>query len=270
LPLLNGDDDKLKQALLQVFENALDAMPRGGTLTIETRNVTVDAEEAQRHPSFKPGTYILLAVSDTGGGIGKEDMPYIIEPFFTTKEQGHGTGLGLSMVYGIVKQSGGWIYVYSEKDHGTTFTIYLPRVRGPLTMAEGAAEPESPRGSEIILVVEDDDTVRKLTCHVLRKHGYQVIEAANGGDALAVCEKQQSPIALLVSDVVMPRMSGPELATRLKALHPEMKILYTSGYTDAAVVRHGLSEETMNFLQKPFTPSQLTRKVRDVLDQSGA
>ena len=137
-------------------------------------------------------------------------------------------------------------------------------------MADGAAEPENPRGSEIILVVEDDDTVRKLTCHVLRKHGYQVIEAANGGDALAVCEKQQSPIALLVSDVVMPRMSGPELATSLKALHPEMKILYTSGYTDAAVVRHGLSEETMNFLQEPFTPSQLTRKVRDVLDQSDA
>ena len=267
---VKADPGQLDQVLVNLAVNARDAMPRGGKLTIETGNVTVDAEEAQRHPSFKAGTYILLAVSDTGAGIAKEDMPYIFEPFFTTKDQGQGTGLGLSMVYGIVKQSGGWIWAYSEKDHGTTFKIYLPRVRGPLTVTDGAAEPESPRGTEIILVVEDDDTVRKLTCHVLRKHGYQVIEAANGADALVVCEKQQSAIALLVSDVVMPRMSGPELATRLKTLHPEMKILYTSGYTDAAVVRHGLSEETMNFLQKPFTPKQLTRKVRDVLDQSGS
>ena len=269
LARIKADPGQLDQVLVNLAVNARDAMPRGGKLTIETRNVTVDAEEAQRHPSFQPGTYVLLAVSDTGAGIADKDMPYIFEPFFTTKGQGQGTGLGLSMVYGIVKQSGGWIWAYSEPGRGTTFKIYLPRVEARLTPVDPAAEPDSPRGSETILVVEDDETVRKLTCHVLRKHGYEVMEASNGGEALLTCEAHREPIPLLISDVVMPRMSGPELAARLQTLHPEMRVLYTSGYTDAAVVRHGLSEDTMWFLQKPFTPSQLARKVRDVLDHPG-
>jgi signal transduction histidine kinase len=266
---VKADPGQLDQVLVNLAVNARDAMPRGGRLTIETHNVTIDDREAQRHASFPPGAYVLLAVSDTGIGIDKEILPHIFEPFFTTKEAGQGTGLGLSMVYGIVKQSGGWIWASSEMGHGTTFKIYLPRVDAPITFVQPSTEPESPRGTETVLVVEDEETVRRLTSHILRRHGYDVIEASNGGEALLACERHVVPIPLVITDVVMPGMSGPELAARLKKLHPEMKALYTSGYADAAVVEHGLREGMTSFLQKPFTAGELTRKVRDMLDDPG-
>jgi two-component system cell cycle sensor histidine kinase/response regulator CckA len=264
---VKADPGQLDQVIVNLAVNARDAMPQGGKLTIETRNVAIEQRDAQRHVSFQPGSYVLIAISDSGVGMNADILPHIFEPFFTTKEQGKGTGLGLSMVYGIVKQSGGWIWVYSEPGHGTTVKVYLPRVEPPLTeVEERPAEIESPRGGETILVVEDEEAVRKLTCHILRKYGYDVIETANGGEALLTCERHVLPIPLLLTDVVMPRMSGPALAARLRQLHPEMKVLYTSGYTDAAVVDRGLLDQSVSFLQKPFTPSELGRKVREVLD----
>jgi len=263
---VKADPGQLDQVIVNLAVNARDAMSGGGRLTIETRNVTIDDAGAQRHPSFRPGPYVLLAFSDTGSGMSAETLPHIFEPFFTTKEQGKGTGLGLAMVYGIVKQSDGWIWVDSEPGCGTTFRIYLPRVEEPVAEAEPPAAIDHQRGNETVLVVEDDESVRKLTCHALRKFGYEVLEAGNGGEALLLCEKREQPIPLLMTDVVMPGMSGPQLSARLKQLHPEMKVLYTSGYTDAAVVRHGLLNESLAFLQKPFTPTELASKVREVLD----
>jgi PAS domain S-box-containing protein len=263
---VKADPGQLDQVILNLAINGRDAMAGGGKLTIETRNVWIDDAAAERHPSFRAGAYVMLALSDTGCGIGADVLPRIFEPFFTTKAQGRGTGLGLSMVYGIVKQSGGWIWVYSEPGHGTTFQIYLPRVD------EAATAPLHPplvapgQGTESVLVVEDEDAVRKLTCYALKRLGYVVLEAANGADALRVCEQRAEPIALLITDVIMPGMSGPQLVSRLSALHPEMKVLYTSGYTDSAVVHHGALHDTGAFLQKPFTPSELGRKVREVLD----
>ena len=191
----------------------------------------------------------------------------VFEPFFTTKEKGKGTGLGLSTVYGIVKQSGGNIWIYSEPGQGTTFKIYLSRVDEPLEELEEKAEVKGiPRGSETILVVEDEEEVLKLTVQILRGQGYAVLEAPHGDDALLVCEQHEGPIHLMVTDVVMPNMSGRELAKRLKAFHPEMKVLYMSGYTDNAIVHHGVLEKGMNYIQKPFTIEGLARKVREVLD----
>jgi CheY-like chemotaxis protein len=210
---------------------------------------------------------VRIAVSDTGHAIDPKVLPHIYEPFFTTKEPGKGTGLGLSTVYGIVKQSGGFIRVSSEIGHGTTFEIYLPQIdeeAGAGTPAPPIAEPA--RGSETVLVVEDDEAVRKFTCAALRRLGYQVLEAVNAGEALLACERRREPISLLVTDVVMPHMSGPQLAARLQGVQPTMRVLYTSGYTDDAVVRHGLLDQSMAFLQKPFAASALGRKVRDVLD----
>jgi len=253
--------------IINLAVNARDAMPRGGRLTLETANVEIGADDSQRHESFAPGSYVRLAISDTGHAIDPQIMPLIFEPFFTTKEQGRGTGLGLSMVYGIVKQSGGWIWVYSEAGHGTTFKIYLPRIDEPVTRTDEPHDAETSRGSETILVVEDDEAVRRLTSQTLRKHGYQVLEAANGGEALLHCERHPEPIPLMITDVMMPQMSGPTLAARLQQMQPAMKVIYTSGYTDDAVVRHGLLQQSMAFLQKPFAPSTLARKVREVLDE---
>jgi two-component system, cell cycle sensor histidine kinase and response regulator CckA len=263
---VEADPSQLNQLLINLAVNARDAMPHGGRLTIETDNVSIDDEEAQRHPSFQPGSYVMLAVSDTGIGIDNDVLPHIFEPFFTTKEHGKGTGLGLSMVYGIVKQSGGWIWVYSEVGHGTTFKIYLPRVEGALAVIGAPAALDSPRGEETVLVVEDQQEVRSLMRDVLRTHGYDVIEAAEGPSAVAACEGVARPISLLITDVVMPGMSGPTLAAHLSTVRPDMRVLYMSGYTDAAVFEHGIAEQPVPFLQKPFTPSQLTRKVREVLD----
>jgi CheY-like chemotaxis protein len=217
----------------------------------------------------KPGRYVLISVNDNGVGIAPEIRERIFEPFFTTKEKGKGTGLGLSVVYGIVKQSGGEIWVYSEVGQGTSFKIYLPRVEEPLEKARGRANKIEalPAGTETVLVVEDEEEVRKLTVLVLKRQGYKILEAAQGGGALLICEKHDGPIHLMVTDVVMPGMSGHDLAKRVESLHPEMKVLYMSGYTDDAIVHHGVLEPGTNFIQKPFTPDSLARKVREVLDQ---
>jgi signal transduction histidine kinase len=264
---VEADPSQLNQLLVNLAVNARDAMPDGGRLTIETHNVSIEEEEAQLHPSFRAGSYVMLAVSDTGIGIDNDVLTHIFEPFFTTKEHGKGTGLGLSMVYGIVKQSGGWIWVYSEVGHGTTFKIYLPRVEGALPVIGAPVALDSPRGDETVLVVEDQQEVRSLMRHVLRTHGYDVIEAAEGPSAVAACESVARPISLLITDVVMPGMSGPTLAAHLRSVRPDMRVLYISGYTDAAVFEHGMGEQPVVFLQKPFTPSQLTRKVREALDR---
>jgi PAS domain S-box-containing protein len=261
------DFGQMQQVIMNLGVNARDAMPNGGKLTIETANVELDETYARSHVAVTPGRYAMLSVSDTGVGMTAEVKEQVFEPFFTTKEKGKGTGLGLSTVYGIVKQSGGNIWIYSEPGQGTTFKIYLPRVDEPLEeLKEKAEVKEIPRGSETILVVEDEEKVLKLTVQILRGQGYAVLEGPHGDDALLVCEQHEGPIHLMVTDVVMPNMSGHELAKRLKAFHPEMKVLYMSGYTDSAIVHHGVLVKGMNYIQKPFTIEGLARKVREVLD----
>ena len=263
---VTADAGQLHQIILNLAVNARDAMPRGGQLTIETQNVVLDEE--QLHLSLPPGAYVMLAVSDNGSGMDQETLSRIFDPFFTTKESTKGTGLGLSTVYGIVKQSGGTIFVYSEPGRGTTFKIYLPRSdKAVSATTEPRVEVDTLRGSETVLVVEDEEAVRRLIEQALRKYGYRVIEATNGAEALRVCENHDPPIRLMVTDVVMPGMSGRELAARVREQLPDLRVLYMSGYTDDTVIRHGLLDASMFFLQKPFTPSALARKVRETLDQ---
>jgi CheY-like chemotaxis protein len=210
----------------------------------------------------------MLAVSDTGTGIDAQTQARIFEPFFTTKELGKGTGLGLSTVYGIVKQSGGQIWVYSEVGRGTTFKVYLPRVdEGAQEYKRSAEDEEADRGTETILLAEDEEIVRKLAREVLETYGYHVLEAANGGAALLICERRTEPIHMLITDVVMPEMGGHELVDRLSRLRPEMKVLYMSGYTDYTIAHQGVLDEGVNYIQKPFAPNTLARKVREVLDK---
>jgi len=263
------DPGQFEQMILNLAVNARDAMPSGGKLTIETANVELDEEYARTHISVTPGPYVRLSVSDTGVGIPMEVKEKVFEPFFTTKEKGKGTGLGLSTVYGIVKQSGGNIWVYSEPGYGTTFKIYLPRVEEDLDTLHGRDETDSlPRGSETVLLVEDEPSVRDLAHRLLNQQGYKVLEAANGKEALrVVLEHIGEKIHLLLTDVVMPRMGGKELADQLKILRPDIKVLYASGYTDNAIVHHGVLERGTNFLQKPFSPKALSQKVREVLDR---
>jgi len=265
---VSADPGQLEQVLLNLAVNARDAMPRGGRLTIETANVFLTEEYSERHHRLPPGQYVLLAVSDTGVGMDEATQKHLFEPFFTTKEVGKGTGLGLATVYGIVKQSGGYIWVYSEPGHGTTVKVYLPRVSGaaePLPVA--AATPELRRGSETVLLVEDAPPVRSLARKSLESYGYTVLEAADGPAALELSAGHARGIDILVTDVVMPGMSGRELAERLAPARPAMRVLYTSGYTDDAMVRQGVLRAGVAFLQKPFIPETLARKVREVLDR---
>jgi PAS domain S-box-containing protein len=262
-----ADAAQMEQVIMNLVVNARDAMPEGGRLTIETANVELDSWYAQTHMGVREGEYVMLAVSDTGRGIAPEARAQLFEPFFTTKERGKGTGLGLSTVYGIVKQSGGEIWVYSEPGHGATFKIYLPRTAETSQPEKPAAEAAAPkRGVETVLLVEDETGVRVLVREILRQTGYTVLEATDVDHALRICQEHPEPIHLLLTDVVMPIMSGRELAERAAALHPELKVLYMSGYTDNVVVHHGVTSRDSRFVQKPFTPKTLARKVREALD----
>jgi two-component system, cell cycle sensor histidine kinase and response regulator CckA len=264
---IKADPGQIEQVIMNLAVNARDAMPTGGKLTIETSNVYFDEEYSTLHIGVTPGAYIMLAVSDTGTGMDAATQARIFEPFFTTKEVGKGTGLGLSTVYGIVKQSGGNIWVYSEPGWGTTFKVYLTRVGEDAQRYKQNGAPEKVfRGTETILLAEDEDVVRKLARQVLEMYGYRVLEANNGGGALLICERYEEPIDLLITDVVMPEMSGRTLSDRLSQIRPEMRVLYMSGYTDNAIIHKGVLDEAANFIQKPFAPDVLARKIREVLD----
>jgi PAS domain S-box-containing protein len=264
---VRADPGQIEQVLMNLAVNARDAMPQGGRLTIETANVRLDETYTQSHPEVRPGRYVMLSLTDTGVGMDETTKARLFEPFFTTKEVGRGTGLGLATVYGIVKQSGGSIFVYSEPNRGTSFKIYLPRLEAvaPLPKSNPGLVKSS-GGGETILLVEDEEAVRTLTRQVLESKGYTAIEARDGQDALHRAERYEGPIHLLLTDVVMPHLGGRELADRLKVSRPGLRVLYLSGYTDDAVVRHGVLEADVAFLQKPFTPAELARKVREVLD----
>jgi len=260
------DPSQIDQVVMNLVINARDAMPEGGKLTIETANVQLDETYASEHFEVIPGPHAMLAVSDTGIGMEKEVQARIFEPFFTTKEPGKGTGLGLSTIFGIVKQSGGNIWVYSEPGRGATFRIYLPKAGD---VADAPPEPPPVKvltGSETVLLAEDQDDVRHVACEILRRYGYHVLEASNAGEALLVCERHPLPIQLLVTDVVMPKMNGRELALRLVSIRPELKVLYMSGYTDKSIVHHGIIEPDVAYIQKPLIPEVFARRVREVLD----
>jgi two-component system, cell cycle sensor histidine kinase and response regulator CckA len=259
-----ADPGQMEQVLLNLVVNARDAMPRGGKLVVETADVDVDPRHAA-NLGIEPGPCVLLAVSDSGIGMDKATLGRIFEPFFTTKAD-RGTGLGLATVFGIVRQSGGAISVYSEPDRGTTFRVYLPRTDAIAALATQVAHPTALRGTETILLVEDADAVRHLAHELLRRQGYQVLEASNPGEALLVAEQHPTPIELLLTDMVMPKMTGPELAGRLALHRPAMKVLYMSGYTENTVVHNGVLQRAIAFLAKPLTPGTLLTKVRETLD----
>jgi two-component system, cell cycle sensor histidine kinase and response regulator CckA len=266
---VHADRGQLEQAVINLALNARDAMPRGGHFTIESANVQLDEPYLSRHPAtaIAPGSYVRLVVGDTGGGIPPEVQARIFEPFFTTKPVGQGTGLGLSMVYGIVKQSGGFVWVYSEPGHGTVFKLYLPRV-GQLPEARGPlASGTIPRGDETILVVEDDEMVRLLTARLLASQGYTPIEARDGREALELVAAHPGQVQLVLSDVVMPELGGTEFARRLAELRPDLPILFMSGFTDDEVVRRGLLDPDAPYLQKPFDAAAIGRRVRELLDE---
>ncbi|MDB5220149.1 MAG: two-component hybrid sensor and regulator [Myxococcaceae bacterium] len=265
---LRADPSSVEQVVMNLVVNARDAMPTGGKLTIETANVDLDEEFVRHHVDAKAGPYVMLAVSDTGIGMDAATRSRIFEPFFTTKPVDKGTGLGLSTVFGIAQQSGGCVYVYSEPGRGTSFKIYLPRVDREIDVDKARVAVAVPvrRGTETILLVDDDEQVRLVARGILRKNGYHVIDAKHAGEALLVCEQHVGTIHLLLTDVVMPQMSGPELAKRLAGSRPGMRVMCMSGYTDDSIVRHGILETEIAYLQKPITPESLTRKVREVLD----
>ena len=269
LGAVRADPGQLEQAIVNLVVNARDAMPQGGRLTIETADVELDRSYVTRHVPTQPGPYVLLAISDTGVGMDGATKARLFEPFFTTKDPGRGTGLGLATVYGIVKQSGGYIWAYSELGHGTTFKIYLPRVPQTAEPPEATPSPPTPaHGSETLLVVEDQEEVRNLTQRVLEARGYTVLAAGDGAEALEILAQHPNQIHLMITDVVMPGMNGRELAQHACARWGDLKVLYVSGYTGEAVLQHRLLEPGVAFLQKPFTPDILARKTREVLDNS--
>ena len=267
LALVNADAGQLEQVIVNLVVNARDAMPRGGRIAIATSNVTLGEGIGPAHPNMTPGPYVLLTVTDTGRGMDKTTQAHIFEPFFTTKPVGQGTGLGLSTVYGIVKQSGGYVWVYSEIERGTTFKIYLPAVANVPNAAEAERDSVTPPagGPERILLVEDEPNVRRIARRILERNGYTVLEASNGAEALRILERRQEPIALVLTDLVMPEMGGRELASKLRIVSPTSRVLFMSGYTEDAVLRQSVMEPGAVFLDKPFTFDTLIRKVREAL-----
>jgi two-component system, cell cycle sensor histidine kinase and response regulator CckA len=268
LDYVKADHGQIEQVLINMAVNARDAMPEGGKLIVGTRNITLDATFAEHHVGLEPGAYVLLEVSDTGTGMDAETQRQVFEPFFTTKERGRGTGLGLATCYGIIKQHGGSIVLYSEVGLGSTFKVYLPRVAAPrATTLHNEATHAAPNGSETILLAEDEPAVRTLASRVLRERGYTVIEAVDGVEALRMAQEcNKTVIDLLLTDMVMPKMGGGALATRIQELYPGIRVLCISGYTDSALIQHGQLTHGMEFMHKPFSPADLARKVRELLD----
>jgi two-component system, cell cycle sensor histidine kinase and response regulator CckA len=261
------DSGQMEQVIMNLVVNARDAMPQGGTITIRTVNAQLDDNDRRAHPYVRPGSYVLLSVADSGIGMDAETLSHIFEPFFTTKEPGKGTGLGLATVYGIVKQSGGYVWAESEVGQGTTFKVYLPRIQAPPEKASGKEiVTNSCRGTETVLVVEDEEALREVTCAFLKSAGYSVLEASNGAQALEIARDQAEVVHLLLTDMIMPGMSGHELAGRVAALNPKIKLAYVSGYTDHASLHRGLPDEDTPFLSKPFTRQGLLEKVRRILE----
>jgi two-component system cell cycle sensor histidine kinase/response regulator CckA len=266
---VKADPGQIEQVIMNLAVNARDAMPTGGKITIETANVYLDEEYARQHIAVTPGPYVMLAVSDNGHGMTAETKKSIFSPFFSTKPIGKGTGLGLATVYGIVKQSSGNIWVYSEVGVGSSFKVYLPLVEGELDESPAVVgRPEARRGSETILLAEDEEIVRDLAGHSLKLFGYQVLDAASAGEAMLIAEQHEGPIDLLLTDVVMPRMNGKELSEQLRVLRPDIRVLFMSGYTDQSIVHHGVLDEGIAFIGKPFTPTALALKVAEVLGAS--
>jgi PAS domain S-box-containing protein len=265
--LVKADQGQIQQIIMNLVVNARDAMPQGGTITIETANMDLDEDYARKHPTVSAGQYVMLAISDTGIGMDEATQARIFEPFFTTKEKGKGTGLGLSTVYGIVNQSNGFIWVYSELGKGTTFKIYLPRVQGEAaSFSVDDSVVSNLRGSETVLVVEDEPSVRALAVRILRERGYTVIEASNGKEALRAAQEYAGKIDLVLTDVIMPEMNGKVLVSQIEAERPGIRTLFVSGYADNAIVHQGILEPNVAFLQKPFAGNALASKVREVLD----
>jgi CheY-like chemotaxis protein len=269
LHAVKADAGQIEQVIMNIVINARDAMPTGGKLTLETANVSFDQESVDRYPELKAGDYVMLAITDSGAGMSEEVKARLFEPFFTTKVVGQGTGLGLSACYGIIKQSGGHISVYSELGHGTSFKIYLPQMaQQPKAPVERAASPVLPRGTETILLVEDDNALREMAGTLLTRLGYKVWAAANGVEALDLKQHRNvGHVDLLFTDVVMPHMSGKELAEQVQSLYPHTRILFTTAYTENAAIHQGVLDQGVSLLPKPYTPSALARKVREVLDQ---
>jgi CheY-like chemotaxis protein len=269
LGMVSADPGQIEQVLMNLVVNARDAMPKGGTLTIETANVDLDETYSARHLAVRPGPYAQIAVSDNGGGMDEVTQARLFEPFFTTKASGRGTGLGLSTVFAIVKQNGGNLDVYSVPNRGTSVKVYLPRIDRPAAVEAETSRPTVVGGSETVLLVEDEEIVRRLVRETLVRAGYKVLDTSDPLEAQRLSDNYRGRIHLLITDVVMPKLSGRELAEGLRGRRAGMKVLYMSGYTDNAIVNTGILHKEVAFLQKPFTPAALTEKVREVLENGG-